>query len=88
MRGVTVAEEVERYIVAIVRATREHPSLRLGASPRASVALYRASQAWALLAGRDFVLPDDVAAVAPAVLPHRLPWSWTRSCAAPRRPRS
>jgi len=72
VRGVTVADEVERYLVAIVRATREHPSLRLGASPRASVALYRASQAWALLAGRDFVLPDDVATVAVAVLPHRL----------------
>jgi MoxR-like ATPase len=72
VRGITVAEEVERYVVAVVRATREHPSLRLGASPRASVALYRASQAWALLAGRDFVLPDDVATVAPAVLPHRL----------------
>jgi len=72
VRGIRVAEEVERYLVAVVRATRDHPSLRLGASPRASVALYRASQAWALLAGREFVLPDDVVAVAPAVLPHRL----------------
>ena len=72
VRGIRVADEVERYLVAVVRATRDHPSLRLGASPRASVALYRASQAWALLAGREFVLPDDVVAVAPAVLPHRL----------------
>ncbi len=69
---VTVAEDVEHYIVALVRATRDHPDVRLGASPRASVALYRASQAAALLAGRDFALPDDVAAVAPAVLVHRI----------------
>ncbi len=71
-RAVKVSDEVERYMVRIVRATREHPDLRLGGSPRSSVALYRASQAWALLDGRDFVLPDDVAALAPAVLTHRL----------------
>ena len=71
-RRVTVSEEVERYLVRLVRATRDHPDLRLGASPRSSVALYRAAQAWALLDGRDFVLPDDVAALAPAVLTHRL----------------
>jgi MoxR-like ATPase len=72
VRTVTVADEVEAYLVAIVRATRDHPAVRLGASPRASVAMYRSSQAWALLAGREFVLPDDVATVAPAVLAHRL----------------
>ena len=71
-RAVTVSDEVERYAVRIVRATRDHADLRLGGSPRSSVALYRASQAWALLEGRDFVLPDDVAALAPAVLTHRL----------------
>jgi MoxR-like ATPase len=71
-REVKVSEEVERYAVRIVRATRQHPDLRLGGSPRSSVALYRAAQAWALLDGRDFVLPDDVAALAPAVLTHRL----------------
>jgi MoxR-like ATPase len=71
-RAVKVSDEVERYMVRIVRATREHQDLRLGGSPRSSVALYRASQAWALLDGRDFVLPDDVAALAPAVLTHRL----------------
>jgi MoxR-like ATPase len=71
-RTVRVAAEVEAYAVALVRATRTHPDVRLGASPRASVALYRAAQAGALLAGRDFVLPDDVRAVAPAVLEHRL----------------
>jgi MoxR-like ATPase len=71
-RTVHVSEDVERYLVALVRATREHADVRLGASPRSSVALYRVGQAWALLAGRSFVLPDDVRAVAPAVLAHRL----------------
>ena len=71
-RAVKVSDEVERYAVRIVRATRDHPDLRLGGSPRSSVALYRASQASALLDGRDFVLPDDVAVLAPAVLTHRL----------------
>ena len=72
VRGVAVSDEVEDYAVRIVRGTREHPDLRLGASPRATVALYRAAQAAAYLAGRDFVLPDDVVAVAAAVLGHRL----------------
>jgi MoxR-like ATPase len=72
VRTVLVTDDVERYVVALCRATRGHPDLRLGASPRATVALYRASQAWAALDGRAFVLPDDVAAVAPAVLAHRL----------------
>ena len=71
-RRVTVSDEVEGYAVRLVRATREHPDLQLGASPRASVALYRAAQAAALLDGRDFVLPDDVAALAGPVLTHRL----------------
>ena len=71
-RTVRVSEDVERYVVALTRATREHPDVALGASPRASVSLYRAAQAWALLHERDFVLPDDVQAVAPAVLSHRI----------------
>ena len=71
-RTVRVAEDVEGYAVALVRATREHADVRLGASPRSSVALYRAAQAWALLDGRDFVLPDDVRALAHTVLDHRL----------------
>jgi MoxR-like ATPase len=71
-RGIRVSDEVEAYLVRLVRATREHPDLRLGASPRASVALYRAAQAAALLDGRDFVLPDDVAGLAAPVLTHRL----------------
>jgi MoxR-like ATPase len=69
---VQVSEDVGHYIVGLVRATREHPDLRLGASPRSSVALYRAAQASAFLSGRGYVLPDDVAAIAPAVLAHRV----------------
>ena len=72
VRRVRVTDEVEAYLVAIVRATRGHEDLQLGASPRASVALYRVAQAAAVLSGRSFVLPDDVKAVAPAVLAHRL----------------
>jgi MoxR-like ATPase len=71
-RQVAVSPEVEGYVVRLVRASRDHPDLRLGASPRASVSLYRAAQARALLDGRDFVLPDDVAALAASVLTHRL----------------
>jgi MoxR-like ATPase len=71
-RGIRVSDEVGRYVVGLIRSSRAHHDVRLGASPRASVALYRASQAWACLEGRDFVLPDDVAAVAPAVLGHRI----------------
>ena len=56
----------------VVRATRNHPDLDLGGSPRATVALYRVAQAAAVLAGRDFVMPDDIKGVAQAVLPHRL----------------
>jgi len=69
---VVMSEPVEGYVVDLVRATRGHRDLRLGASPRSTVALYRASQAWAALDGRTFVLPDDVAAVARPVLGHRL----------------
>jgi MoxR-like ATPase len=72
VREVRVADEVEAYGVALVRATRAHSDLQLGASPRATVALYRAAQATAFLAGRRFVLPDDIKAVARAVLAHRL----------------
>jgi MoxR-like ATPase len=69
---VRVEPQVRAYIATIVRATREDTSLTLGGSPRASVALFRVARAAALLAGRDFVTPDDVKAHAPAVLRHRL----------------
>ncbi|HEU4641890.1 MAG TPA: MoxR family ATPase [Gemmatimonadaceae bacterium] len=70
--GVRVAPEVREYIADIVRATREDPALTLGGSPRASVALFRVSRAAALLAGRDFVTPDDVKDYAFPVLRHRV----------------
>ena len=72
VRTQRVSPDVGSYVVDIVRATRGRADLRLGASPRTSVALYRASQAWAFLAGRDFVLPEDVAAVARPVIGHRI----------------
>ena len=67
-----VAEEVIGYVVAIVRRTRELPSVSLGASPRAAVHLLGAAKAAARLAGRDYVTPDDVARMAVPVLHHRL----------------
>jgi MoxR-like ATPase len=79
VRTVRVADEVEAYLVAVVRATRGHPDLDLGASPRATVALYRAAQAHAVLEGRSFVTPDDVKAIAPAILVHRLVVNLDRS---------
>ena len=72
VRTLTVSDDVVGYLVDLVRATRDHVDLRLGASPRASVALHRASQAWAFLDGRTFVVPEDVAAVAPVVIGHRM----------------
>jgi MoxR-like ATPase len=71
-RGVFVGEAVEGYLVGLVRATRRHEALDLGASPRATLALYHAAQALAAIRGRAFVLPDDVKRLAPAVLGHRL----------------
>ena len=71
-RQVFVGEAVEAYLVDVVRATREQAGVVLGASPRASLALYHASQALAALGGRDYVLPDDVKALAVPVLGHRL----------------
>jgi MoxR-like ATPase len=70
--AIAVSEEVSRYAVAVVRQTRELPSVSLGASPRASVHLLAASRVAAWIAGRDFATPDDVAAMAPSVLRHRL----------------
>jgi MoxR-like ATPase len=63
---------VRRYAVRIVRETREEPAFELGASPRASLALFRAARARAVVEGRDYVLPDDVKQMAPHVIPHRL----------------
>jgi MoxR-like ATPase len=70
--AVQIESSVGRYIIDIVRRTRELPSVELGASPRAAVHLLAAAQAGAALAGRTFVTPDDVVELAPAVLAHRL----------------
>jgi MoxR-like ATPase len=70
--AVKVAPEVREYIANIVRATREDPALTLGGSPRASVALFRVARGAALLAGREFVTPDDVKGFAFPVLRHRI----------------
>jgi MoxR-like ATPase len=72
VRSVRVESSVREYVIAIARATRAHASVELGASPRGSLYLYRASQALAALRGREFVLPDDVKYLAPFVLTHRL----------------
>jgi MoxR-like ATPase len=69
---VHVDESLERYILSIVRATRSHSDVALGASPRGSLALYKTSQALAAVRGRDYVVPDDVKTLAPYTLIHRL----------------
>jgi MoxR-like ATPase len=72
IRDVHVAEPLERYLVALCRATRSHPEVELGASPRAALAMLKATRAAAAIAGRDYAVPDDVKGLAPHVLPHRL----------------
>ncbi len=71
-KEVKVVEPVRKYIVNVARATRNHSEVELGASPRATLALYQASQAWAAIHERDYILPDDVKFLAPHVLTHRL----------------
>lgn len=72
IRAVRVSDPVKDYLIAIVNATRSHPEIRLGVSPRGALALMRASQGHAGVNGRDYVLPDDVKAVCGDVLPHRM----------------
>jgi MoxR-like ATPase len=67
-----VDETLEQYILGIVRATRNHPDIAVGASPRGSLALYKTAQAFAALHGRDYVVPEDVREMAPLTLPHRI----------------
>jgi MoxR-like ATPase len=71
-RQIRVEEPVRDYIIRVARFTRTHQEIELGASPRATLALFQASQAWAAIQGRDYVLPDDVKLMAPHVLTHRL----------------
>jgi len=72
VRSITVTDEIKRYIVELVETTRAHGEIYLGASPRGSLALFRTSQARAAILGREYVLPDDVKALAVPALAHRL----------------
>ncbi|NGZ73757.1 AAA family ATPase [Saccharibacillus alkalitolerans] len=72
VREVHMNEAVTSYMLNIIRATREHPSVLLGASPRASISFALAAKAYAFINERDFVLPDDIKELAPFVLPHRI----------------
>ncbi|RMG99917.1 MAG: MoxR family ATPase [Chloroflexi bacterium] len=72
VREIRVEESVRNYIVNVCRATRDHEDIELGASPRATMALYRTCQALAAIRGREFVIPDDVKTMAPYVLTHRI----------------
>lgn len=69
--SIYVDESVSKYILSIVTASRNHPDLQLGASPRGSIALYRMGQAFALYKGREYVIPDDIKYLSSYVLPHR-----------------
>jgi len=72
VRKVYFDPALSRYLVQLVQATRRHPDVELGASPRASMGLYRCSQALAAIHGREYVTPDDVKTLAPYALPHRM----------------
>jgi MoxR-like ATPase len=72
VKTIHVAQALRRYIVDLVRASRTHPAVELGASPRASLALLRAARAKAATEERDYVLPDDIKALAHPLLCHRL----------------
>lgn len=72
VREIHVEDSIRNYIVNVCRATRMHTNIELGASPRATMALYRTCQALAAIRGREYVLPDDVKTLAPFVLTHRL----------------
>jgi MoxR-like ATPase len=69
---VRVDPSIESYIVELVRATRNHNAIELGVSPRGTLALYRASQAYAAISGRNYTIPDDVKHMARPVLSHRM----------------
>src|SRR5947209_4079017 len=72
VEDVHVDGSLERYILDTVRATRSHPDIAIGASPRGSLALYKTAQALAALRGRDYIVPDDVKEMVPLTLPHRI----------------
>jgi MoxR-like ATPase len=72
VKTIHVSQPIKRYIVDIVRATREHVDIYLGASPRGSIGLFKAGQAFAAMSGRDYVLPDDIKALVTPLLAHRM----------------
>jgi MoxR-like ATPase len=72
VKKIEVSEHVLKYIAALVTSTRSREDIKLGASARASIALMRGCCAWAMLEGRDYVVPDDVAFLLPSVLKHRI----------------
>ena len=72
MDAVRISDDVRRYLLALIRATRQSADIRLGGSPRASIALYRAAHALAWVRGRDYVRPDDIKELFPLVLAHRV----------------
>ena len=72
IKTVYVSPAVKRYVVELTRATRTHADVYLGASPRGSLGLFRAGQAIAAIAGREYVLPDDIKSIAVSVLAHRM----------------
>ena len=72
VKEVKIIPSIKQYIVNIVQQTRKHPEVYLGASPRGSLALYRTSQAWAAIHGRNYVTPDDIKMLAPVTLSHRI----------------
>lgn len=78
-RRVYCSPALQRYLVDLANASRSHPAISLGMSPRATLSLQRASRAWALLHGRDFVLPDDIKALALPVIGHRMELRSARS---------
>ena len=72
VRNVFIDESLLDYIVKIVKGTHEHPAVRLGSSPRGAIALHKLSRVWAIMSGRDYVIPDDIKAVAREALQHRI----------------
>jgi len=72
VKAVHVDPLIKEYIVSLVNATRDYPDVYLGASPRGSLGLYKTGQAYAAVRGRDYVVPDDIKALAEPVLAHRL----------------
>ncbi len=72
VRKVFMDDSLLDYIVKIVKGTHEHPAVRLGASPRGAIALHKLSRVWAIMSGRDYVIPDDIKAVAREAMQHRI----------------